>query len=198
MKKIFITQRVQVIKDYNERRDCLDQNWNEFLLESGFLPIVISNNLKVVENLIQYVKPDGILLTGGNDLMKYGGDAKERDDLESMLIKYSIENNIPLLGVCRGMQMILDYFNSNIVKVKNHITKAHIIKNDTTEKEVNSYHNFGALECSNELQVIFRTSDKVIEQIEHKNYLIKGIMWHPERYYPFRNEDIKLIREVFK
>lgn len=197
MKKIFITQRVQIIDGYNERRDCLDQKWNELLMECGLLPVIIPNSLETVNNIIENIKPNGILLTGGNDLIRYGGDANERDQLEYMLIDYAITNDIPLLGVCRGMQIILDYFGVPLVKVKNHVTKSHTIKSSSEEKKVNSYHNFGALECSDELKVIFRSDDKVIEQIEHKDYNINGIMWHPERYYPFRSEDISFIRKVF-
>lgn len=197
MKKVFVTQRVEIIKQYNEIRDCLDQKWIDLLLECNLLPIAVQNNIEQIELMLKEVNPDGILLTGGNDLCKYGGNAEERDRVEYHLIKYAINNNIPLLGVCRGMQIILDYFNCNFKKVIGHVNIEHIIKNGETEKLVNSYHNFATLECGQDIDVIYKSKDGVIEEIKHNKYEIYGIMYHPERYESFRRDDIKLIKSVF-
>ena len=109
MKKVVVTQRVDVTSTYGERRDCLDQRWIELLLSVGLFPVLVPNNLDYVKKLIATEQIDGVLLTGGNSLLNYGGDAPERDEVEKNLLELAILKNIPLLGVCRGMQIIQNY-----------------------------------------------------------------------------------------
>ena len=42
--------------------------------------------------------PTGLILTGGNSLLKYGGNAEERDTCENYLFKYTIKKNLPIIG----------------------------------------------------------------------------------------------------
>ena len=63
--------------------------------------------------------------------------------------------------------------------------------------EVNSYHNQGCLELSsNEIEVIMKAVDGVIEKIEHRELPIIGTMWHPEREDPFSNTDISMVKDL--
>ncbi|MHB9315439.1 gamma-glutamyl-gamma-aminobutyrate hydrolase family protein [Fusobacterium polymorphum] len=181
LKKIFISQRVDIIN--NERRDSCSQEWNELAINCGFIPIFVPNNIKLLCSLLSSISPDGIILTGGNDLVEYNGNTPERDEVESLLIKYALINNLPLLGVCRGMQMILNYFNNKLVKVDN-------------GDIVNSFHNWGCINCSNPLEVLAKSNDNCIEEIKYRK--IRGIMWHPERYKPLRERDIIMIRGVLE
>ena len=107
MKKILITQRVDLISDRNEIRDGLDLKISEILYSLNLLPIPISNcigNLSEenIKKIIQILNQDGIILSGGNDLEEY----KNRDYLEKKIIEYAIKERKPMLGICRGMQMI--------------------------------------------------------------------------------------------
>lgn len=70
--------------------------------------------------LVNTVNPTGILLTGGNSLEKYGGDAPERDRIDHQLIDIALYQNIPLYGFCRGMQSVLDYFGCSLESVAGH------------------------------------------------------------------------------
>ena len=85
MKRIAVTQRVDMISSHEERRDALDQRWIPFLQTINLLPILVPNNIPYVQQLIGDKSIDGILLTGGNSLVKYGGDAPERDEIEKLL-----------------------------------------------------------------------------------------------------------------
>lgn len=191
-KKIALTQRVEKIEAIGERRDALSQEWAEAAQACGFLPLLLPNDPLVVRKMLEEIPPDGILLTGGNDL----GDAPERDETERFLIQYAIEKRIPLLGVCRGMQMILDYFGTPLQRVEGHVRVEHPLSNRDT---VNSFHGWGALVCHPPLLPIAWSEDKVLEAVTHKDYpFIQGIMWHPERYHPLRERDIRFIREVFQ
>lgn len=197
MKRIAITQRVDIIKSYGERRDCLSQEWISLLLACDFMPIIIPNNLKAAKKLLASISVDGILLTGGNDLVEYGGDAPERDETERFLLELAISDGLPLLGVCRGMQVLLNYFGGSLCKVENHIAVEHEITAGNGELQtVNSFHAFGTFECPMPLSPIFRTKDGVIEAVSYKR--LYGIMWHIERYAPFRAQDIEFLKGHFK
>ncbi len=43
MKAVGVTQRVELVADYGERRDCLDQAWTQFLAACGLLPVLLPN-----------------------------------------------------------------------------------------------------------------------------------------------------------
>lgn len=195
---IAITQRVEIIEEYNEIRDCLDIRWSNLVLKCGYLPYILPNNLSIVKLILKNVRFQGILLTGGNNLCKYGGNSPERDETEHYLIEYSIKNKLPLLGICRGMQVIQDYFNIKLYKVSNHVSVEHKIKYKDFIYTLNSYHNYGTTQNNKELDVIFSSEDSVVEMIKHKKYKIYGMMHHPERINPFREIDIEFIKNIMK
>lgn len=197
MKKcIAVTQRVELIEAIGERRDALSQEWTSLAETCGFIPLLLPNHLPAVRELLEVRKPDGFILTGGNDLVSYGGDAPERDETEKFLIHYSINQKIPLLGVCRGMQMLLNEFGTMLQKVEDHIRVEHLLSNGDN---VNSFHSWGAVECQNPLIPEAWSSDGVLEAVAHRDHpWIRGIMWHPERYHPMRERDILFIKEVFQ
>lgn len=196
MKKLVaVTQRVEYIEAIQERRDALSQEWANLADACGFAPLLLPNHLPSVQELLATLPVGGILLTGGNDLAAYGGDAPERDAVERYLIQTAVDRRIPLLGVCRGMQMVLDYFGTPLQRVDGHVRVEHTLNCGVT---VNSFHSWGAVECRAPLAAGAWGADGVLEAVLHQDCpWIKGIMWHPERYYPFRSRDIGWIKEVF-
>lgn len=195
MKIIFISQRVEVTGDTKERRDALSQEWGLLADACGFLPVPLPNNINIIKAMLKELPPSGIILTGGNDLASYGGDAPERDEGEGLLVDYALGKRIPLLGVCRGMQMLLDYFWVPLKRVEGHVRTVHILDNG---KKTNSFHNFGTFCLPPSLKVLARSEDGCVEEFEHGEYgNIRGIMWHPERYSPLRQDDIEWIRRFF-
>jgi len=207
MKNILVTQRVDISDSYNERRDALDQNWLKFLLSIDLMPIIVPNNKEYVENIIKTTKLEGILFTGGNTLVKYGGDAPERDETECLLLNWGIKMNLPILGICRGMQLIQDHYSNGLINISNHVAKRHdlVISKECRMRnallkfsDVNSYHKFGTQEISGDLQVMAKSSDGVIMAIEHYEKPIFGVMWHCERENPFKEEDMYLFESIFK
>lgn len=197
MRKILYTQRVEVVDAYNERRDCADQRIPKYIFECGYLPIPVPNNCEIVEELVDELKPDGIVLVGGNSLVKYGGNAPERDDTDRKLIDLAVKRRIPLYGFCRGMQSILDYYGNDLVKVDGHVAVYHTITGIEDSMKVNSYHNEACLKLEgDELIAVMQSEDGVIEKIQHKNLPILGTMWHPERENAFRKYDIDLLNNL--
>lgn len=197
MKKLLFTQRVEIVGSYNERRDCSDQNIARFVQACGYLPLPICNTPDYIDEYLEILKPDGFLLTGGNDLMQYGGNAPERDKLEYLLVEKALQNNIPLLGFCRGMQIIAVYFGAKLMRVSNHVSTRHVLTG-SFDRAVNSYHNYGIYELPETLESLAQSTDGVIEALRHREKAIAGIMWHPEREAPFQLPDIELVKEFFK
>jgi putative glutamine amidotransferase len=195
MKRIFMSQRVDIVQDYGERRDALDQKWAELLWELNHLCVPISNHIKSTKAVLKMQPPDGIILTGGNNHCKYGGNAPERDAVDELLISYAVTNSIPLLGVCRGMQSIVLHFGGTLRKVEGHVAIRHAL---TCEREVNSYHAYSADELPKVLVIQAKSEDGAVEQIQHEKFPIYGVMWHPEREESFDAKDIKLIKAIFK
>lgn len=196
MKKLIaMTQRVEYIEAIGERRDALSQEWAALGAACGFVPVPLPNCLGAVADLLAALPVAGILLTGGNDLCAYGGDAPERDEVERYLIGLAVERRLPLLGVCRGMQMVLDYFGTPLRRVEGHIRVEHPLDRGGI---VNSFHGWGAVECRSPLSAEAWSADGVLEAVVHREYpWIKGVMWHPERYCPPQERDVVGIREVF-
>ena len=99
MKTIIYTQRVDIITSYNERRDCTDQMIPRFLRYCGYIPIPIPNVPELAKDILTEINPTGVFLSGGNSLVKYGGDAPERDETEKILVEFAIKNNLPVFGI---------------------------------------------------------------------------------------------------
>lgn len=191
MKKIFFTQRVEINENYGEQRDAIDQEIPKLLFECGLLPIACPNNENIVKNMLNELNPEGIFFSGGNSLAKYGGDAPERDKTEKLLLEYAAQNDIPLLGICRGCQFIADYFGAKLEKIEGHIRTHHKVSGEISRK-VNSFHEYAITNVKKPLAILAQADDNSIEAVKHETLKITGIMWHPERGERVK-EDLELI-----
>jgi N5-(cytidine 5'-diphosphoramidyl)-L-glutamine hydrolase len=198
MKKVAITQRVSVVPEYGERRDCLDQAWPRFLAACGLMPLALPNVIEVAVALCADADVAGLVLTGGNDLAALGGDAPERDATEIALLDVAESRGLPVLGVCRGMQVIQQRCAIPLHRVEGHVARHQVIRIDGEPREVNSYHRFAACQSRPPLDVWAVADDGVVKAIRHVARLTTGIMWHPERMDPFAAADVELFRRVFK
>jgi gamma-glutamyl-gamma-aminobutyrate hydrolase PuuD len=196
MKAVGVTQRVVVDPPHGTRRDCLDQVWVKFLLGCGLIPIPIPNSVDAALTICESVQ--GIVLTGGNDLAAYGGDAPERDETETALLDLAERKNLPVLGVCRGMQVIQHRFGSRLQRVHGHVAPRQRISIDGRSVEVNSFHNFGAMEVYPPLVTWAIADDGVVKAVRHTERRMTGVMWHPERLEPFASDDVALFSRVFE
>jgi len=195
--KIGVTQRV-FINRYHERCDGLDQRWSNFIRRCGGITVPIPNTVKHISEYISPFKLNGIILTGGNDLEKYGGDAPDRDELENRIIEYALHQDFPVIGICRGMQIIHDHFGGRLEHVEGHAGLNHMVTIDHRKREVNSYHQWGFRNVTQEFVPFAKSDDGNIEAMHHKTRKIHAIMWHPERLNPFNEEDIHLFNTLLK
>jgi gamma-glutamyl-gamma-aminobutyrate hydrolase PuuD len=198
MTTVAITQRVAVIPEYGERRDCLDQAWPRFLHACGLSPLPIPNVPEVALEMFRRTDLAGLVLTGGNDLAAVGGNAPERDRTENALVDEAESRGLPVLAVCRGMQLIQHRHGIALSRIEGHVAPRQTIAIRGKETEVNSYHCFGARESRPPLEVWAVAGDGVIKAVRHASRPTTGIMWHPERNSPFAADDIALFRRVFE
>ncbi|MEW6984339.1 type 1 glutamine amidotransferase [Colwelliaceae bacterium 6471] len=205
LKRIGITQRVEVIKSYGERRDCLDQQWSNFVIELGYIPVPLPNITgDKADQLIRALNLDAIILSGGNSLTSLDPEASdaapERDIFELALISEALKMNIPLIGVCRGMQVLNIAMGGRLENISGHVGKRHPLISNIDgfdlPKTINSFHNYCIPKSGlgESLQPLAYDEDTNIEAFYDLSRAILGIMWHPEREKPFSNLDIQLFK----
>lgn len=191
------------IQSYNEKRDSISQDWMIFLQKLNLMPILIPNNIDNIENYISELELDGIILSGGDNI----GDFPERDVTERNIIEIAEKTSIPIIGICRGMQVINNFFGGKFTKKddKEHINNNHsiVLSNDFQFSNknsiiVNSYHN-NIIESNdlgkNLIPFAKHENDKTIEGFKHLKLPIIGVMWHPERKQD--ENSIRLFEEIF-
>lgn len=187
---IAITQRLFGADSYNEEREALSTDWGRFfrkyLSEYRMLPLSVACD---VDDYLPFVS--GVILSGGNDLSLFNESvySKKRDNFECAIIEACMRDSIPLFGVCRGAQMIAHYFSSRLQSCVNHIG-THEVEQKGVRFLVNSYHNFGISKLSDDLIMLAKSNDGMIEAFQHKEYSIFGIMWHIERNEGMENTAI--------
>ncbi len=195
---------------WGEIRDSLSEDWTKYLSDNfqeyNFIPI--PNNPSNAIKFAISTEIEGLILSNGNDW----GSCPERDQTEMDLIKWCRSFGKPILGVCRGFQILNKYFGGELKKdLTNHtknqhagsIHKIQIIDknfslNNLSEFRVNSFHNQGvlAIDLADNL-VPFAISENIIEGFYHINEPIIGIQWHPERNNIEEEFDKNLFKKLF-
>ncbi len=176
-------------------------------------------HLSIDSALKLFAECDGLLLTGGTDIYpgKYGKENDtarcwepdfKRDSIEIALIKAALDQNKPILGICRGLQLLNVFLGGTLyidlptdldTIVKHQCDNKYecyhylgIIENsllfEITESitgTVNSNHHQGIEQLADPLLGIAHTNDGLIEAIQWKNIheepFLLGVQWHPER-----------------
>ena len=196
MKTILITSKFD-----NDRHNYLS-NVIDFSLIKYFekmrYKILILPNSRLSPDLILKVNPSKVILSGGGNIYSKKDYEIRRIELEDRLIRFCIKQDIPLLGICRGMQKICNFFNIKISRIKNHVNVNHKIYLKNNKYIIRkSYHEFGITKknIKNKFKILGYSNDGNIELISHKSKQIYGMMWHPERQ-SFREfkKDISLIK----
>lgn len=200
MPLVAITQRVDVVPRNNgpsERRDALDQAWVRFLAAVGVRAVPIPNHAGTALALLNALPIAGLVLTGGNDLAVYGGDAPERDATEAALLGAARARRLPVIGVCRGMQMLQHACGATLQMVQGHVVDRQLVSTSDGNRLVNSFHRMGTRDEAPGLIRWAVSEDGVVKAVRHETERLTGIMWHPERLAPFAEEDIALFRTAF-
>jgi putative glutamine amidotransferase len=195
-----------------------DLEYVKSVSEAGGVPVILppSLSLRAAEILLDGL--DGLLLSGGPDLdpgyygeepmPELGTTIPEWDALEMALLRPALKRQMPIFGICRGMQIlnvalggtlyqdVPSQFGANVinhwqtmpkcrfthdVEVQDDSYLAEITDRQTVE--VNSYHHQGIKDLADILTVTARSADGVIEAIESRDvsdHWLVGVQWHPE------------------
>lgn len=195
----------------------LIENYVLSVKKAGGIPLILPTNLSQTDISQIASKFDGFLLTGGGDIdtSRYNGINHpkvsnvdpERDELEINIVKLTFEQKIPLLGICRGIQVINVALNGTLISdissqfattIRHDLFpgiardfEAHsieITKGSRLERifagnslNVNSLHHQGIKLLGNGLKATAFAPDGMIEAVEAENHpFFIGVQWHPE------------------
>lgn len=163
------------------------------IIKSGGIPLGIIPTSECLDKFDDEMKSlinkcDGIIMQGGDSFYEY--DIK--------VLEHAYDNDIPLLGICLGMQVLGHFFNGKVVSCKNHhqplkkyVHEVYIDKKSKLYKiigcdkiKVNSRHKDMVKDV--DIDIVGISDDGVIEAIEDKKKkFFIGVQWHPENMYSY-------------
>lgn len=207
--KIAVSQRLIENETYPETRDALDLAWGRWFDSMGWLPFPVPTALGKPAVWFETLRPDGLLLTGGNDLAQWnsGPLSAMRDSFEKGLVELALQRQLPIVGVCRGAQLLAHLHGARLERVPGHVAVKHTVAIQPEHRlskalgstlEVNSYHQIAITMASESLQPLAFAMDGTLEAFTHKQKPLLGIMWHPERETPPRQSDQDLMAAFFE
>lgn len=206
---------IGVTASENEKETHLKGTYIQRILEAGGIPMILSSDLVGnIDSLITRI--DGFLLTGGGDIdpiyfdedphPNLGDVTPKRDAFEIQLVKSALQTKKPMLGICRGMQVIIVAAGGNmyqdLYKQRTKMTIQHDQQAPTShashsiqltagsrlreiaeaaEIRVNSFHHQAVKDVPEPFIISAVSNDGVIEAIESAEHpFIVGVQWHPE------------------
>lgn len=204
--RIGITMREVRAQDYDEARDALARDWGRFMAEvlpeAAWLPIP-NLGAEAATAFCERWELQGLILSGGDDL----GASPIRDVTEVALLAYFSARDLPILGVCRGLQLMWVSYGGKIENISGHAGVTHAIAYlppvsaaiGAMQRTVNSYHAYGIqhMEGIGSFDVIARAQDGSIEGAQATDGRMLGVMWHPEREQPVHLADRVMVRKFF-
>ena len=194
----------------------------EAVAEAGGLPVMLplaasEDDLKQFADTL-----DGVLFTGGWDIMPYlygeamlkecGPQTPLRDETELSLVRAAVAAKLPVMGICRGIQVVnialggtlfqdipsqcgakntvvhdqTGYLTSDYPSHKIRVEEDSVLHGITGKKEmqVNSFHHQAVKDIAPGLRATAWAEDGIIEAVESagSNFIL-GVQWHPERMF---------------
>lgn len=197
----------------------------------GIVNINIDENSKEqIESAISFAR--GVIFAGGDDFdpSLYGSDNtedvedfdREIDEKELDILDIAIKQGKPVLGICRGMQLINIYYGGSLYEdIKKQFSSEVNHRNDDktlayhnvniedgtkldkivrdSDIEVNSYHHEGIKDLGDGLVESARSDDGLVEAIEDPGHpFLLGLQWHVESSTGDNTYNEKIIKEFMK
>ena len=220
---------IGISQGYSEKKNSVNTAYVNSVLMNGGVPFIIpvTDDVEVLRQIVAQL--DGIVFTGGEDFEPayYGHEAHEklgevnvtRDTYDLTLFKLAKDRNVPILGICRGLQLInvgmggslyqdlpsekpsdINHRQEEEGTIATH--RVSVVKGSTMhqilgqdEIQVNTFHHQAIKKLAPELKIVGWANDSVPEMIEaFPNRQILGVQFHPEI---FTNAGDKLLSKLF-
>lgn len=205
---------IGITANYEDGKEALGEKYYEQVVAAGGIPLLIPpvDKKEVIINTLEHI--DGLLLTGGADInpLWCGEDPStklhsinaKRDLPELLITRLAFNRQIPILGICRGIQALAVALGGEVdqdiyekgAKIKHSqdadrseathmvelgdgsVLKA-LYKADRIA--VNSFHHQAVRDAGRRFHVTAKASDGVVEAIESSEFKpVMGVQWHPE------------------
>lgn len=207
---------IGVTTDVNDAgTQTLGSSYIEAIVRAGGVPFIVPTGIDEDVQRVASVL-DGLVLTGGEDVdpVHFGEDphpqlgkvTPERDSAELLLARQMLNANKPILGICRGMQLLNVVFGGGVYQdmtaqyekplvqhkqLSKRRYAAHDVKVEPKTKlqaiagkdliRVNSFHHQAVKDVARPLIASAAANDGIIEAVESTEHtFVIGLQWHPE------------------
>ena len=206
---------IGITGNYDDLTCKLSQGYYKSVVAAGGVPVIIPPiaDADTIVNTLSRI--DGLILSGGGDYnplwtgeepsAKLGGINKERDLPEFLITRLAYNRQIPMLGICRGIQTLAIALGGEVAQdISDQATVKHSQDADRSEPthsvrierdsildhiyasyprplHVNSFHHQAVKAPGDKFRVVAKATDGIIESIESTEFKsILGVQWHPE------------------
>src|SRR4051794_31887091 len=169
MSTVGITQRSLPPNEFGERRYALDARWFAFLAACGLTPVPLPNVPELAIGTVESAGVRGIVLSGGDDI----GQFPHRDETERALLTWAMAQDLPVLGVCRGMQLVVCALGGTLTPVAGHVATRHDVRIGDEVRNVNSFHRLAPATVPPCVEVTARCGG-VVEAVRHRDAEVVG------------------------
>lgn len=219
-------------RDDEERWEAVLEGYSRSVFDAGGLPLILpiaSAEPALVEAYLEVI--DGLILTGGADihpslygqtvLERCGEIDEERDRFEMELVRAARSRDLPLLGICRGLQVVNVALGGSLYQDLSYRQETDPAHQSPRERRGEPAHGVAIVEGSRlaeilgvrELDVISThhqiirdlapnltvnaaAPDGVIEGVEGAGRFLLAVHWHPERMVARHPEQLALFRAL--
>jgi len=213
---------IGITTDFKDKHNTIEEVYSGAVARHGGLPVLIPT----VENQSEYLKSiicriDGLLIPGSRDMdpkhynekphPKLNPMNRDRTAAEFKALESALENNLPVLAICGGMQFVNVFFGGSLYQdiqdlfdkpLRHEKGAIHPVKIDRqsglykvlgVEKfDVNSYHHQAVNKIGKGLTVNAHSPDGIVEGFESEEHSLLAVQWHPEL------EDSEQSKQIFE
>lgn len=225
------TPERKVMEHGTFRLHTLNENYSQAVIAAGGIPVMLPSNNPDVELLLDRL--DAVIITGGGDIdprefgqekhEKTDGIDAERDSFELAIVHSVIARDMPLLGICRGLQILNVALGGSLQQdVADLVENAHQHRQQDEkvgheelfqsvaledgdhplhslisglQLSVNSFHHQCIGVVAPALHVMARAEDDVVEAVYNPDMTFgMAVQWHPEMLAPNHAEHAAIFR----